>query len=616
MSDPASRGRPTVWKGDLLFALVVLVLFGALVLIRFPGVLRGELIGTDSYMRLVRVRQLAESGAWFDVTIPRSNAPFGSTLHWTRPLDVLLLLGAGLGSPFLGFGRALHLAGVLVSPVLLIAICFVTAWSVRPLAGPRVRYYTTLAVLAQLGIMGYALPGRADQSMLILLVFVAMQGTAIRLSLAPDSRRVALATGALAAVGLWISVEFLVALLAVLAALLAQWIVKGAELANAVRFTTLGLFLGVAAAVLLEHPPMALLAAEYDRISIVHVFVTALIAMCGIVAAGPRASALGIRGRIVAAAAGTLVATALVLLVYPRFLAGPMADVNPELRRTWLGYLTEFQPYLVPHGLSGWGRFLAYLGQALLALGAVAYALRRDGRTARAGAWASTAVGLALFVPLAVRWVRFAMYAELLGVMGTMVLLSEILERIETRIDGARLARARAATSVGLIVGPLFLGAGLMALGGESGEVVQEAAATQTGDCPVETLVSALSDPGGLGGRPRTVLAHVDLGPLILYRTPHAVVATPYHRNWQGILDWQAIMTTRDPSVARRLIGARQVDVVVSCGTAPGGSAAALDTMPAFAELLSSGTTPPWLRPLPVREARGALRIYEVSLRP
>jgi len=54
-------------------------------------VFEGGLIGTDGYMRLVRVELLQETGAWFDGRIPRSNAPYGDTLHWTRPLDVLLL---------------------------------------------------------------------------------------------------------------------------------------------------------------------------------------------------------------------------------------------------------------------------------------------------------------------------------------------------------------------------------------------------------------------------------------------------------------------------------------------------------------------------------------------
>lgn len=157
---------------------VMIGLFTVLVIYLLPEVLHGHLVGPDGYMRLVRVRRLAESGAWFDNTIPRSNPPFDSTLHWTRPLDVLILVGAWLTQPLLGLRGALRLSKVLISPLLFIAICFAicfaSAWSVRPLAGARVRGYAMLAVPAQVGFMGYARPERPDHNMLILLAFVAM----------------------------------------------------------------------------------------------------------------------------------------------------------------------------------------------------------------------------------------------------------------------------------------------------------------------------------------------------------------------------------------------------------------------------------------------------------
>jgi len=598
--------------GDLVFVAGVAGVFALLVLHSFPDVLRGGLIDTDSYMRLVRVQRLAESGAWFDNTIPRSNAPFGSTLHWTRPVDVLLLLGAWVTRPFLGFRRALHLSGVLLSPLLLIAICFATAWSVRPLAGRRVRFYALLAVLAQVGIMGYALPGRADHNMLILLAFVAMAGTAIRLLLEPLPRWYGWATGAWAAFGLWVSTEFLAPLFVLLLTLVVLWVAKGPGIAERARSVSLGLLTVTVAAVLLEHPPPDLLRAEYDRISVVHGFVALLVVAFWIPATTARATRLGARGRGVYAATGAVLAASLVLLAYPRFLGGPMVDVNPELKRAWLPLLTEFQPYLFPHGLSGIGRILAYLGSALLAAGVACHGIRRDRGTPLASVWVLLGSGLVLFVPLAIRWVRFVMYAEMLGVIGTMFLLSRLLSRLDARLSGRRLEAVRALTTIGLLVGPLFLGAGVMALGGESGGDLRKAASAQVDACPVDALVADLDDPTGLGDHPHTILAHVDLGPLLLYRTNHSVVATPYHRNWQGILDWEKIMNAQDPEQARRLVLARGIDVVVVCGADTPAADTAAGGPPTFAALLHSGTTPGWLHPVEVAHASPGLRIYEV----
>ena len=91
-------------------------------------VLDGGLADSDAYMRLVRVLQLHDSGAWFDPREPRINPPEGHIQHWTRPLDALLLAGAWLLQPVFGFARALHLWGVLISPALLGLAVVAIAW--------------------------------------------------------------------------------------------------------------------------------------------------------------------------------------------------------------------------------------------------------------------------------------------------------------------------------------------------------------------------------------------------------------------------------------------------------------------------------------------------------
>ncbi len=295
-------GRWPTWRGDLVFAAAAVALFALLVIRFLPGLMHGALVDPDGYMRLVRVRRLAETRAWFDGTIPRSNAPWGDTLHWTRPMDVLILLGAWALEPFVRFQVALHWSGVAVAPLLLIAVCFVTAWAVRPLVGAGLRYVTMLAVLAQAGIMGYALPGRADHNMLILLAFAAMFGSALRLLLEPEARWASWATGAWAGFGLWLTVESLAPLFVLLVSLAGLWVVKG-EVAGAARSVALGTVAVVAVAVVLEHPPGALLMVEYDRVSVVQLFAVALVLAFWAVAASPWAARLGVVGRAALATA-------------------------------------------------------------------------------------------------------------------------------------------------------------------------------------------------------------------------------------------------------------------------------------------------------------------------
>src|SRR3546814_14619368 len=74
-----------------------------------------------SYMRMVRVSELAQGWQWFDDTIARANAPYGDVLHWTRPFDLLILLLAMPAGFALEAEQALYLAGMILPPLLPLA---------------------------------------------------------------------------------------------------------------------------------------------------------------------------------------------------------------------------------------------------------------------------------------------------------------------------------------------------------------------------------------------------------------------------------------------------------------------------------------------------------------
>ncbi len=147
----AKPGEPRYLPWLSIFVLWALVQAVVLAVGASP-VLEGGLIGTDGYMRLVRVELLQETGAWFDGRIPRSNAPYGDTLHWTRPFDVLLLGVAWLLTPFLGFEKALFWGGSFVSPVLLLVSALVMMWASRPVIDAQFQPYVTPPTPIQLAI--------------------------------------------------------------------------------------------------------------------------------------------------------------------------------------------------------------------------------------------------------------------------------------------------------------------------------------------------------------------------------------------------------------------------------------------------------------------------------
>ena len=78
--------------GVLLAGLVALVAVSSFLALDVAG---RDLVDTDGYMRFERVSDLMEGeSAWFEGDAPRSNAPFGHTMHWTRPLDALAVAAA------------------------------------------------------------------------------------------------------------------------------------------------------------------------------------------------------------------------------------------------------------------------------------------------------------------------------------------------------------------------------------------------------------------------------------------------------------------------------------------------------------------------------------------
>jgi hypothetical protein len=70
-------------------------------------------------------------------------------------------------------------------------------------------------------------------------------------------------------------------------------------------------------------------------------------------------------------------------------------------------------------------------------------------------------------------------------------------------------------------------------------------------------------------GRNMRILADIDSGPEILYRTGCEVIGTPYHRNWRGILDTYDIMTAGTDETARELIEQRRVELILLCLNSP-----------------------------------------------
>ena len=351
-------------------------------------------------------------------------------------------------------------------------------------------------------------------------------------------------------------------------------------------------FHGTAAAVLAfaivaERAPAQWLAVYLDRVSAIHLLVAlGLLAFWWL-------AAPAVEDRTTATRLGTAVLSggalaAIIAALDPRFFLGPYASLDPTLAGIWLPRISEVREETLAAA-----PIVMHFGAPAVALLAAVVLLRKpDHRAARA----------ALLLPLAATTVigffqlRWLLYAEAFGA----ALLGAAISNVAASIHASRLrAWARGALVVCSIFGSIFAGTVL-------GRTRTPSLHTSTG-CSDREAVTALH-----GLRPSVIATHVDLGPAILYHTPHSVLAAPYLHNSGNrvvIATLDATLDEADPRDFRE----RGVDVVLVC---PAGRDAYLvperDGRETLYGALIRGRAPSWLVPIP-GSTEADVRLYRLE---
>jgi hypothetical protein len=588
-------------------------------------VLDGSLADSDAYMRLARLLQLHDGGAWFDPREPRINPPEGHVQHWTRALDALLLAGAWLLQPFLGFERALHVWGVLISPALLALGMVAIGWAAAPALDRDTRLFACLALLTQPSVLAYTSVGRPDHHSLLLLLAMILIGLTARLAAAPQDRRPALLAGAIAALGIWVSPEAMTFVAVSLATLGLFWLAGTPGMARANRAYLLATAAVLAIALVIERGPGDLFAVESDRLSIVHVLLFALIAgFWGIIAwaeagagrsdrhPGPLLSSWlptsrATMRRLLVALVGMAAIAVIMLLCFPDLRQGPLGRVDPLYARIRLQNIIEIQPLVPPQWLTfdhlgeALGRLIRVVGIALFALPCLGILLvRRSGAAWRF--WATVALALLVFVPLAFYQIRWATYAEAFLVWPYAAGVGWLLGRVSAVAAGRAGVLLRPLVILAALFWPLLIGAALP----------QQEIESAGGACPLDRLAVVLNRAAPT---PRTLLAYADYGSELLYRTHHRVLSIPNHRPQPGFTATYRILTSTDERGARAELARFGVDWILLC---PSAIERWLFTVSAAAgttlyQRLADGAAPAWLRPVPLEgELAAAARLFEV----
>ena len=238
---------------------------------------------TDCYTRALRITDWLGDFQWAEKTFPYYNpAGHGFELHFTRICDVIWLLFTLPFLPFLPLKEAVFYGGMFFSPLFMALSSAVILWGVKPYLPDTKNKKIVFAIflliaLCLLGklinIFGFHRPDHHS-----LMCFIACSAIAVILrGKIRNNLNTLLGLGALCGVGMWASsaieglfvVAFTIALLAINR-------IFYRHNAKELLYYGIGLFLSVTFAWLINPPLHGYFVLDINRLSVIHVVLTAL----------------------------------------------------------------------------------------------------------------------------------------------------------------------------------------------------------------------------------------------------------------------------------------------------------------------------------------------------
>jgi hypothetical protein len=604
----ASASKPVGW----LLAAIFVVLAGLEHYLHaaHDGTVLSEhgLADSDSYMRVLRIIDLYNGSGWYDTITMRLGAPEGLSLHWTRPVDVLILLPAlavhlfGVDVP-----RTVYWVGVAFSTIFHILACLAVTWAARPLWPSPGHRFAAVILFVNGAAFGYGEFGRADHHTVLLLLTVLMMGAVLRASLGLRMRHWGAMAGLYGGLGIWISPEMMISVAPAIASIGLFWLLDPRQ-ENARRrdWAAIGAAFALAMAAVvfvaipIEHPPAEWLNAEFDKLSMPYL-VMALLWFAVFTAAGRIRGGLGRR-----AAAGILlagIAAAALFALYPGLIFGPMGQLSERSHRDFLDGVQEMQP-LWPTSALRLRNLLVYAGQSVAAILLLPFALRiwwRDERRLPAIQLVLVAAFLLIAALMHARLnVEFA--------VAPAIICSGFFTLAEIRLKrSSRLTRipALALVAVALTVAPFFAAAAVSKLA--------TAKSTAGAACPIRELADWMNTTHpGIGPSPIVLTDDLSYAPELAFRTGYRFVAGPYHRGAQAMFDAMDALTDTGGALAREIVDKRRIALVIRCTDTSVFRLNPSDPHSFYAKL-GSGDTPDWLKPLALpMNLSGHFKVYEV----
>jgi hypothetical protein len=586
MSDLSSTSGQAALKPQLGASpgvLMPLLWLAATVAIALPSINGGvfDAMSTDDAMRLVEVRDWIGGQGWFDLFQYRLDPP-GTSMHWSRIVDVplaalILLLRTLLGT------HGAETVTLFLWPLLLFAAALALVAAIaRHLSGGVTNAQIAAVVLAVLSAPAliHFRPAAIDHHNAQIVLLLALVWSTSQIE---QSAVKAALGGLVASLSLAIGIEMLPAIAAIGLAVFGLFIWRGASVSRQV-----GAFgAALAASSLLLAP--ALLPLPSLALPVCDTFggpVLLLVAGGGIslmIMAGIDRLRSALRLRMATGAASAIALVGAFLLLFAGCIASPYAQLDPLVTTFWVDKVVESMSLatmlqLTPQKVPG------FYGFPLMTMGFAAAALIQSNPPARFR-WILGIMTLAALIGLSFWEMRASAAASMVAApmfAASLAILWPTLAPGRNLILFALAVSPASFAALGLSAKPLI-------------DVIFKPQMTIAE--PDASTCQAVSDVASMTKLPTgRVMAPIDLGPLILAETDHAVFAAPYHRNNDGNVAMLELMLAPGPT-ARQILSDRRVDYVVTCTAAP--EQDLVERAPdGLAARLGRGETPDFLEPL------------------
>lgn len=556
-----------------------------------------NLYGPDDYMRMVQVQAFLIAPFSSPYEMPRIGPEGVSNFTWTRLADILPALTLLFFDSFMPRARAVYAAAMAVPAIHLILLMGLTYIYVRILCKKRAAI-TGLIILCMIWpMMRQFMPGRVDHHALTLLFSL---GAVICLMLSakrPSCPVAPLAGGFLLALALSVAVEILpwIAVLSGLGALL--WILKGHDYLRANFVFALSLCVGTIVSFYVWRYPHAGFGFACDTLSFQIALLVSAVALfwCMVFMAARKLS--DVPHRLAAAVVAAVISGAVLWPAAGICVIDPYHIKSALVRDIWLNGVQEAQPWYAL-----WHTNPQMMIQAALPfIGGVGFSLwayKKDEEQKLF--WGALLIIMLCGAVLANMQLRFGECAALLSTAPIAWGISQGWRKYCSYETKRRVM-------ISTVFFVLCLGIFTLRFYGHS--VKPEAAERINNQCSSHLIASILGvQPKGL------VAAYINLGPDILFRTDHHVMAAPYHINEAGIEGVYNIFTAPDVAAAQEAVYQNKVDYLVLCPAELSYWQEVSGKEDIFAAELLAGNVPAWLSRLPELDGQKA-QIFKVYQR-